>query len=218
MAIEFKEKVRIKQKGSPEAAALRLEALLNKHIPLPAKDSESYSHYSMSWRLRDSSDNRSIGTSVSEVFEEFRDHDLEPYSLFHDRQLPAAKEGDPGVTLSIHYAISSEEINLEIAGTDRMAVDGLAATCQRIKRALEKQPSPSAQNVLLEAQSRASSDATFSPRIQSAPVGGVASTPTQSPSWLKRTWKDHTAQFIVTLVAGVLVIAIGLWLGLSPKP
>lgn len=35
-------------------------------------------------------------------------------------------------------------------------------------------------------------------------------------SWLARTWRDHTAVFIVTVSGGLVVVTVALWLGLTP--
>lgn len=195
MAIEFKEQIEIKPIGTPEVAASRLEAQLDKHFPFPPYVPGLLTLDSTEWRLRDPSNSKSEGASVAEVFKEFREHDLVPHDMFHNRRMPSPKEGERGVLMSVYYRIQSASIYLDIAGTNRMAVDGVAATCQRIKRTLEN-------------PNQAVSEASHStPEPQSPP-----------PSWFSRTWKDHTAQFVLTLVAGVLVVAIGLWLGLSPKP
>jgi len=34
-------------------------------------------------------------------------------------------------------------------------------------------------------------------------------------SWLRRTWKDHTATFLLSVIGPLLVLAIALWLGLN---
>ncbi|MFE4197833.1 hypothetical protein ACFRJ9_18410 [Paenarthrobacter sp. NPDC056912] len=188
MAIEFKESLTIKQVGTPESAAARLEAQLDRYFPIPEYDPKAFTLDSFDWRLRDSSGTRSLGETVAEVFQEFRDHNLKPSQLYHDRRLAPTRDGDRGPKVTIFFPFHKKAIYVDIAGTDRMAVDGAAVTCRRIKEAVEKRPDGSVDNV------------------------------SESRSWLKRTWRDHTATFAVTLVAGVLVVAIALWLGLSPRP
>lgn len=36
-----------------------------------------------------------------------------------------------------------------------------------------------------------------------------------STSWLSRTWRDHTATFVVTVAGGLVVAALATWLGLQ---
>ena len=62
MAIEFKEKVRIQTVGSPEVAASRLEAQLNKHFPTTGYDPEPFTAGLDAWRLRDSLENKCRGS------------------------------------------------------------------------------------------------------------------------------------------------------------
>ncbi|WP_350001726.1 hypothetical protein [Pseudarthrobacter sp. WHRI 8279] len=227
MAIEFKEKVTIQPVDGPEVAASRLEALLNRHLPWAEPVSDFFGLESTDWRLRDPSESRSSGATVHEVFEEFREHELTPYALYHDRRILPAKEGERGVGIHVHYPIRFNEIEVEIEGTNRMAVDGVAATVNRIKRAIEKPQDAGQASDLAVNRVEAQQD-NIGPQVTS--VRGLVTVTNRydgavgdsfninNSSWLKRTWKDHTAQFLVTLVAGVLVIAIGLWLGLSPRP
>ena len=123
--------------------------------------------------------------------------------------------------MSIYYPLPKEEIEIEISGTNRMAVDGVTATCQRIKRILEKPFDPSAESVRAIASGGAlgTHQASSSETPADATLAGaVVTTPTPSPSWLKQTWKTHTFNFLIALVSGVLVLAAALWLGLSPRP
>lgn len=217
MAIDFKEKIDIKPVDTTIVAALRLEAQLNKHFPAPLFDG-SIDLDSTEWRLSDSADSRSIGPTVTEVFEEMREHDLQPDSLFHTRRVTALREGERGPLLRVYFAVKYGDIHLTLEGTNRMAVDGAAATCHRIKRALEKPAEPEEESKLVPVQPTLPA-----PLLDQGPAAGsdsstVINAPLSSTNWLANTWKDHTAQFVVTLVAGVLVVAIALWLGLSPKP
>jgi hypothetical protein len=34
-------------------------------------------------------------------------------------------------------------------------------------------------------------------------------------SWLVRTWQDHTASFVITVVSGIIVAAVAAWLGIQ---
>ncbi|WP_159802594.1 hypothetical protein [Arthrobacter zhaoguopingii] len=220
MAIEFREKVKIKVFDEPEVAALRLEAQLNRRLPCPDYDPD--------WRLRDASESRSVGDSVQEVFEEFREHDLIPDGLFHDRRMPPAKDGEVGVQVSVHYPVSLKEIWVEAVGTNRMAVDGVTATLTRIKNYLEQPQDRDQEDQLNRGRVSGpsalpvSSGTNDSDAVSTAgdANGGAPGTYVGSSniSWLKRTWRDHTAQFLATLVAGLLVVALGVWLGLTPTP
>lgn len=219
MAIEFKEKVEIKPIGTPEVAASRLEAQLDKHLPCPPFEPGRVTLDSSEWRLRDPSGSGTEGANVAEVFEEFREHDLEPHALFQNRLMPSTKEGERGVFLRFYYRIHSSTIYVDIEGTNRIAVDGVAATCRRIKRTLENPVQA------IEASHGASENKTSATLLmdgQGSPNAEIRSRAAEleSPprSWLSRTWKDHTAQFVLTVIAGVLAVAIALWLGLSPRP
>lgn len=215
MAILFNRNVEITPVDPPETAALRLEAQLDKHFPLPDAEPKVSIFESAKWTLRDSSESRTSADTVREAFEEFREHDLEPRNLFHDRRLTATEKESNGVKISVHYPIYQKKILVAIQGTDRIAVDGVAASCERIKRAMEQKIDANAEQLLRSAaHNAAASHAGFSVEWKSEPTTPLQPLPS---SWLARTWKDHMATFIITTVAGVVVIAIGLWLGLSPK-
>lgn len=51
--------------------------------------------------------------------------------------------------------------------------------------------------------------------VEPEPVAKHA-VPESGAQWVKRTWRDHTATFIITLGGGLLVVAAAVWLGLQP--
>lgn len=49
--------------------------------------------------------------------------------------------------------------------------------------------------------------------LEEAPA--VTQTNETTSTWLRRTWRDHTAAFLYTVAGGLIVVLLGVWLGLS---
>lgn len=220
MAINFSKTVSIAPIDEPEVAATRLEGALGRLFSGDSSVQEDLTAYGAGWwRLRDPGETTSTGPSLESVFAEFREHDLTP------RLLVTTKNGTTGsaelFSINVYYFIDNGYIDLDISGTNRITVDGIAATCERIKSSLERpatENSGTAPNGALTAPTSAVSQPSAStlvmqPAPDDQPKGGGQQS---NKSWLARTWRDHTATFVVTVVGGVLVIVVALMLGLKP--
>lgn len=220
MAINFTKSVRITPVDEPEIAASRVQNAVGRLFSGDSSFQEDLSVYGAGqWRLRDPGDTTATGPSLQAVFSDFREHDLTP------RMLTTARTGTAGsgdrFTVNVYYFIDMGYIDLDVSGANRITVDGIAATCERIKTSLEQSiiennvVAPSGDLVASTTGSTEPSTATVA--IQSTP-GDQPAESVQSPSqsWLARSWKDHTATFLVTVIGGVLVIVVALMLGLKP--
>jgi hypothetical protein len=185
---------------------------------------------SSSVRAMDDSNSTFERVTVTEARELFRENDLEIVSLFvylakgpdefvlssrntvitiSARVNPVFEEGTLGYRLRVDVSASSTALHVST---------GLAAVAQR-----------HLDNVLSQISDRtqvpASAQVTTPAQVLAEPP--ILSAVTQTPSapvpvhresagdWLSRTWRDHTATFLVTTVGGLLVVAAAAFLGLN---
>ncbi|MCW2135407.1 hypothetical protein [Arthrobacter sp. VKM Ac-2550] len=207
MAIEFKESIRVTPVGEPESIALRLERELRRLFPGGDSFHEENRWGKGVWSLTDPSDTTSTAKSVTAVFAEFREHDLEPKMLSSHKYGVAGTLGESRFTVHVYYFISRGHIDLDVSGDNRITVDGVAATCRRIKASLEQ---PESQDSAAQAMQFESREQPAVPQMPQT-YGADSEKPNR-----KHGWKDHSAAFFVTVIGGVLVIALATWLGLSP--
>lgn len=162
------------------------------------------------WRLTDRDhENSTEGKSPALLFDEFDSHELTPGRLHSSRLCWADKEMQSTYELSCSYTLG-EAVRLAVEGPNRTLVDGIGATFERIKTKIESGPLPNAAPPVANISVTATNP---SPVSVSAPTPAPAPASTGNQSWFAKTWRDHTATAITTLIVGVLVIAVGAWLG-----
>lgn len=219
MAINFTKSVRITPVDEAESAAARVDHALDRLFSGNSSFQEDLTFYGgRQWRLRDSEETTATGPSLQSVFSQFREHDLTPSRLSTTRAGTAGSDGS--FTVSVYYFIDKGIVDLDVSSASRITLDGIAATCERIKISLEQ---PIAENSLapsgaLVAAVPGMTESSTAPVVLQPGTGDQPGETVQPPSdsWLARSWKDHTATFVVSVFAGVVVIVVALMLGLKP--
>lgn len=146
------------------------------------------------WRMLDEKDNLAEGPDSAFLFEEFASHGLVPHRLQLVHLAWSGNDRSDGrYSVACHYRMS-HRISLEVEGPNRLIVDGIGATFERIAERVRATLEAPATNTV-------------------APATTVVVEPREN--WIKRTWRDHTASAVITLVTGLAVLVVGAWFGLN---
>ncbi|MEV8174954.1 hypothetical protein [Microbacterium sp. NPDC079176] len=123
----------------------------------------------------------------------------------------------------------SASLIVELEGSDKSMIDALHAKLSAESQTLEREGLAASPEAVPPHSVQTN---VFSGNVNVGVLGNnhgsvgsvaVGDTTTSTPpsigelqgSWLSRTWRDHTATFVVTVVAGIAVIAIATWMGLQ---
>ncbi|MBF4568895.1 hypothetical protein ITJ57_08945 [Plantibacter sp. VKM Ac-2880] len=109
---------------------------------------------------------------------------------------------------AVMYFIWPTEISISVTGTSRIALDRIAHHLLeelRESRALAA-AQPGGEFVVREQTVSSHEDP---PTAPTAPPAMPEPVSEPQPGWWKRTWREHTALLVVTIVGGVAVLVIG---------
>ncbi|THJ67390.1 hypothetical protein E8P82_04595 [Arthrobacter echini] len=150
------------------------------------------------WKLWDAASNEVEGEDPVELLEEFETHGLAPQRLFRHQMNRVKEDPDQYYQFTSWYRISGS-ISLEITGPNRIVVDGLKASFDRI---VEK---------VVDAAAQPERAAETRPQNLDTPsqlVGSSAVVAEGSAGWWRRTWRDHTIAAGSTLTTGVVLAGV----------
>ncbi|WP_336633325.1 MULTISPECIES: hypothetical protein [unclassified Microbacterium] len=163
--------------------------------------------------------------SIAELREAVRTHHLDVKYFYGSVHLaaPGALPWHADTAISVWADLAEREkpdrVRIEIESTNKIQMDGVhtqirneAEHFQQHSELAPKVVQITQAGVVPPARATTPPDAPTPTTAHTIPSASVAhSTP---PSWLSRTWRDHTAMFVVTVVGGLVVAALGTWLGL----
>lgn len=119
---------------------------------------------------------------------------------------------DVDADVIIWLLVDSEKIDIDVKAQSPLVRDGLAAAASAFARRIAETP-PS---LPFEAVSAANGDA---PAVPTGPAKVLSQPEVEraaaQQSWWRRSWRDHTVVFLVTVIGGVAVLGFGAWLGIG---
>jgi hypothetical protein len=163
-------------------------------------------------------DESRIGRSTyDELQAAVQEHDLEPRLL--SKRL-VVQEDEHGLSLTelwiwgFFRSHGGPHLDVDLSGPNRVIVDGLAAVAERTLHKIE------ADGFRIAEPTRALPSTVDTPSNPpametSTSLAAPASSEEGASAWIKRTWRDHTMTFLITVIGGLAVVALAVWLGIA---
>ncbi|MGK9221019.1 MULTISPECIES: hypothetical protein [unclassified Microbacterium] len=144
----------------------------------------------------------------------FREHHLTPHHGWSHFDYSVAGERSAGSASRVQIDVwfwFDGEVQVDLASDSKIALDGLKAKLEaEVEYLISGKDNLSEPHVIVDSPRQ-----DVSPATADQPSPGPSDRRSKQQGWFARTWRDHTAAFVTTVLGGVVVAVLIAWLRLG---